>query len=75
MLQEQVKSASFRSHLYRIYSSEINNLPNVAFVTPAGKIVLIVINTANQSQTFNIKFAGKMATNTLNPGAVATYTW
>ncbi len=60
---------------YRIQSSEINNLPNVAFVTPAGEIVLIVLNTSNQPQSFNINFEGKKAANTLNAGAVATYTW
>ena len=60
---------------YRIQSSEISNLPNVAFLTPGGKKVLIVANTANQPQSFNIKFDGEDATTSLNPGAVATYIW
>ncbi|MDE3181963.1 MAG: glucosylceramidase [Bacteroidota bacterium] len=64
-----------RPESYRIYSSEITNLPNVVFVTPAGKIVLIVINTSNQPQSFNIKFNGKSATTSLNQGTVATYVW
>ncbi len=60
---------------YRIQSSEITNLPNVAFVTSARQKVLIVLNTANQQQSFNIKFKGKSATTSLTPGAVATYMW
>ena len=60
---------------YRIQSSEITNLSNVAFVTPAGQEVLVVLNTANQQQSFNIKFNGKSATTSLNPGTVATYIW
>ena len=60
---------------YRIFSSVTTNLPNVAFVTPAGKVVLIAINTNNQPQSFNIKFKGKSATTSLNQGTVATYVW
>ncbi len=37
---------------YRIESSEIAGLPNVAFITPGGKRVLIVINTTDKIQEF-----------------------
>ena len=60
---------------YRIQSSEIAGVPNVAFATPTGKIVLIAMNTTDQPKSFNIKFEGKTAATSLNPGAVATYTW
>lgn len=60
---------------YRIVSSEIAGLANIPFVTPTGKMVLIAINTSNQPKSFNIKFEGKTAATTLNPGAVATYIW
>jgi len=59
----------------RIASSELADLPNVAFITPQGKIVLIVINTASKPQSFNIKFEGQEMATSLNPGAVATFTW
>jgi len=60
---------------YRIQSSETAGLPNVAFVTPQGEKVLIVINTSDKKQSFNIKFGDKTAATSLNAGAVATYVW
>jgi len=59
----------------RIASSLPGNLQNVAFKTPDGKKVLIVLNDNNTPQTFNIQFNGKWVTTTLDAGAVATYTW
>ncbi len=50
-------------------------LPNVAFKTPAGKTVLIVLNTAATSQTFTIDDGKGKSKQTLNAGAVATYVW
>lgn len=64
-----------RPESFRIQSSEISGLPNVAFVTPKGKKVLIVINTTGKEQSFNIKFSAKTAVASLNGGAVATYVW
>ncbi len=60
---------------YRIESSEIAGLPNVAFITPGGKRVLIVINTTDKIQDFNLKFQNQSAATSLNAGAVATYVW
>jgi len=59
----------------RIYSNTLTNLPNVAFKTPGGKKVLIVMNESASTQTFNIKFGRRQAVATLDQGVVATYIW
>lgn len=59
----------------RIASSAAGNLPNVAFETPDGKKVLIVLNTATTATTFNIQFKGQVVSPTLPAGAVATFVW
>ncbi|MEO6316113.1 MAG: glycoside hydrolase family 30 beta sandwich domain-containing protein [Chitinophagaceae bacterium] len=59
----------------RIQSNETTNLSNVAFKTPAGKIVLIVANTGKQAQTFNVQYKNKYASLSLDGGSVATYLW
>ena len=58
----------------RIASTSSDALPNVAFRTPEGKRVLIVVNAGQSPQTFDIR-NGKLMTATLNAGAVATYIW
>ncbi|RZK47827.1 MAG: hypothetical protein EOO87_21200, partial [Pedobacter sp.] len=40
-----------------------------------GKKVLIVMNTSNADQVFNIKNNGKIITTTLPAGAAGTYVW
>jgi glucosylceramidase len=59
----------------RIESSLVNGLPNVAFRTPAGEKVLLVLNDADQPQSFSIRSNNKTATTQLAVGAVATYVW
>ncbi|MCC8359672.1 glycoside hydrolase family 30 protein [Salinimicrobium sediminilitoris] len=59
----------------RISSNIIGDLYNVAFRTPSGDKVLIVLNNGNSSQPFNIEFKGEWITSSLNPGAVGTYVW
>jgi glucosylceramidase len=59
----------------RIGSNIAGNLQNVAFVTPDGKKVLIVLNDSNSTQTFTIQFKGRNFSTTLNAGAVGTYVW
>jgi len=59
----------------RIGSNITGNLPNVAFKTPDGKKVLIVINDNGASQQFNIRFKNKTVTTTLEKGAVGTFVW
>ncbi|MFC0181428.1 glycoside hydrolase family 30 beta sandwich domain-containing protein [Pseudarcicella hirudinis] len=51
------------------------SLPNVAFLTPNGKKVLIVLNDNQKAHTFNIGFKGKKVTYTLEGGSVATFIW
>lgn len=60
---------------YRVGSNTPDNLPNVAFVTPSGKKVLIVLNKFNSFQSFNIKFRNKAVVTGLEGGAVGTFVW
>ncbi|MCX6224268.1 MAG: glucosylceramidase, partial [Bacteroidia bacterium] len=50
-------------------------LDNVAFKTPEGKKVLIVLNDSDAEQSFNIRFKGKWVTASLSSGAVGTFIW
>ncbi len=59
----------------RIYSDQQTSLPNVAFLTPAGYIVLIALNDEAEPRFFTIQFQGKKAVATLPASAVATYVW
>lgn len=59
----------------RIGSNLATNLPNVAFRTPAGKMVLIVLNDGETQQPFAIEYKGKTVKAMLNGGAVGTYVW
>jgi glucosylceramidase len=60
---------------FRIQSNITSDLQNVAFVTPSGGKVLLVMNDGSATQTFNIKFNDKWVTTTLDPGSVGTYVW
>ncbi len=57
----------------RIYSNISGSLNNVAFLTPAGKKILIVENDGLSASSFNIRFNGKWVSSALPGGAVATY--
>ena len=59
----------------RIASSLVAQLPNVAFLTPSGKKVLVVMNANSSGSAFNIRFNGKWVSSILPSGAAATYTW
>ncbi|MEQ1675247.1 MAG: glycoside hydrolase family 30 beta sandwich domain-containing protein [Chitinophagaceae bacterium] len=59
----------------RIVSTPVTNLPNVAFKTPSGKKVLIVVNESATASGFNITFKGKWVSTSLPAGAVGTFTW
>ncbi len=59
----------------RIASNLVPNLSNVAFKTPAGKKVLIVLNESSTAQTFNIQFKDMIVTTQLSGGAVGTFIW
>ncbi|MDJ1467577.1 glycoside hydrolase family 30 protein [Xanthocytophaga flava] len=57
----------------RIASTELADLPNVAFKTPSGKKVLIVLNEGNTKKDFVIKTNGKSAPVSINAASVATF--
>lgn len=59
----------------RISSNLTETLHNVAFRTPSGNKVLIVLNSGNSFQIFNIEHNGKWITTSLQPGAVGTFVW
>lgn len=61
----------------RVASDEISaaNIYTAAFVTPANKKVLIVLNDGNANATFNIKFKDKTALTTMPANSVGTYIW
>jgi glucosylceramidase len=56
-------------------SPSLPSLANVAYKTPGGKRVLMVVNMGNTPQKFNIQYKGKLAASELSVGAVATYIW
>lgn len=59
----------------RISSNITMGLANVAFKTPTGKTVLIVLNESDKPQAFAIASKGKLLSQSLNGGSVATYIW
>jgi len=59
----------------RIDSNDLDTLPNVAFRTPDGKIVLVVSNITDTPQTFDVHINSKTFTSTLPAGNVGTYVW
>lgn len=59
----------------RIQSNTSEALPNVAFKTPDGRKVLIVLNATTTAQVFTIREKGEAVTANLPAGAVGTYVW
>ena len=59
----------------RIDSNLPEGLPNVAFLRPDGKKVLIVLNDSDAEKTFTVKEKENGFTGILNPGAVGTWVW
>ncbi|WP_406682846.1 glucosylceramidase [Seonamhaeicola sp. MEBiC1930] len=59
----------------RISSNYSDELPNVVFKTPTGKIVVIVVNNTEIDKSFNIKTPGESISTSLKGGAVGTYVW
>lgn len=59
----------------RVASDNVGSLYSVAFVTPANKKVLIVLNDGNSNATFNLRFKDKWAVTTLTANSVGTYIW
>ena len=59
----------------RIDSPEISNLPNVAFLRPDRKRVLIALNESSELQAFQIKEGSKVFDVSLPAGSVGTWIW
>ena len=59
----------------RIGSSAIAGLSNVAFKTPSGSKVLLVLNDGTSLIPFNIRFKGKWVGTSVGPGTVVTFVW
>ena len=59
----------------RIGSNADEKLPNVAFKTPEGRKVLIVLNDTDSEQKFYIQDGKNAAQAKLKPGSVGTYVW
>ena len=59
----------------RVASTLPAGLPNVAFRTPTGQRVLVVLNDGAAPKTFGIRQQGKQVAATLPAGAVGTYVW
>ena len=60
----------------RVAVAENNDIPpNVAFRTPEGKTVLIVVNDSYDRNSFRIRYNGHYAYIRLKPGSVGTYVW
>lgn len=55
--------------------SGATGLFQVAYRTPAGRYVLVVLNDGNAPQQLNIVYSGKRAAHILGVGEAATYVW
>lgn len=64
-----------RPRSVRLASNMLPDLPNVAFKTPDGKYVAIVLNDSRVPRTFYLAHHGRAATSTLDGNAVGTYVW
>lgn len=59
----------------RVKSTYTGQLAQVAFVTPEGKIVLIVANNTDEHKSFKVEFGERIFTSDLDGKATATYVW
>ncbi len=59
----------------RIASTDVKELPNVAFLTPKGEKALIVANPGDTAVKFAIQYRGKDVVTALPAGAAGTYVW
>jgi len=60
---------------HRIESNTTEGFPNVAFTTPDGDIVIIVLNNSRTTGSFNIVVGDKSIHSSLSSGSVGTYVW
>lgn len=59
----------------RIESNTSSEFPNVAYKTPDGKIVVVVLNNSDVQNALNINAAEEPITVTMPAGSVATFIW
>jgi glucosylceramidase len=59
----------------RVASSEMEQLESVAFLTPEGKVVLVVSNTGNFPKPFAVDYHGKVFQTVMPAESVGTYVW
>ena len=59
----------------RVYSSEVDQLPNVTCLTPDSRMVMLVMNDADGARRFRVQHRGAYATLELGTGDVATLRW
>lgn len=59
----------------RVASTESEQLSTVAFLTPEGKVVVVISNTGNFSKTFHVRYHGRSFTTTLPEESAGTYVW
>lgn len=57
----------------RIKTSAVDGLPNVGFLTPDGKTVLIVVNKTNEQKKFSVNHKAVSFVGNLGAGEVITY--
>jgi glucosylceramidase len=69
-------SAKFiRPGSVRVYSSEVDRLPNVTCLTPGSRMVMVVMNDADGPRRFRVRHRGAWATLELGAGDIATLRW
>jgi glucosylceramidase len=59
----------------RIQSSQTENLSDVAFRTPEGKTVLIIVNNTLSKQPFTVQSKGRSFATSLDAGTVGSFEW
>ena len=59
----------------RVHSSEVDRLPNVTCLTPDSRMVMVVMNDADDARRFRVQHRGAYATLELGSGDVATLRW
>jgi glucosylceramidase len=59
----------------RVASNQMEQLDSVAFVTPEGKVVLVISNTGNFPKQFAVKYHGKVFQTAMPAESAGTYVW
>jgi glucosylceramidase len=57
----------------RIETGTVDNLSCVAFHSPSGKKILIVLNESMETEMFNIKLNGNWILTSMLPSSVSTF--